>query len=118
MPLLAICRGVQVLNVTFGGTLIQDIPSEVDDSVKHEQNAQTPRRPLVVILGGLRTGRDAVDLVDDTRGSVIAAVSYATSRKRLKSLGVTRGLPVARDTGQIGSGAQEMAPEKATTQGP
>jgi putative glutamine amidotransferase len=34
-PLLAICRGVQVLNVALGGTLVQDIPSEVPGSVDH-----------------------------------------------------------------------------------
>lgn len=35
MPLFAICRGVQVLNVAAGGSLIQDIPSSVATDVSH-----------------------------------------------------------------------------------
>ena len=35
LPLLAVCRGVQVLNVALGGTLVQDIPSQVPGAVKH-----------------------------------------------------------------------------------
>lgn len=34
-PLLAICRGVQVLNVAAGGTLVQDLPSEMPSNLQH-----------------------------------------------------------------------------------
>jgi putative glutamine amidotransferase len=36
LPLFAICRGIQVLNVALGGTLVQDIPSEVANAVSHQ----------------------------------------------------------------------------------
>ena len=35
VPLLAICRGAQVLNVAAGGTLVQDIPSAVATDLAH-----------------------------------------------------------------------------------
>jgi putative glutamine amidotransferase len=37
-PVLAICRGIQLMNVAFGGTLIQDIPSERPDAVPHDSD--------------------------------------------------------------------------------
>jgi putative glutamine amidotransferase len=43
MPLLAICYGMQAVNVSRGGTLIQDIASQVDDPVKHEQGQPLSR---------------------------------------------------------------------------
>lgn len=39
LPLLAICRGAQVLNVALGGTLVQDIPSQIINPIKHSQEA-------------------------------------------------------------------------------
>jgi putative glutamine amidotransferase len=35
LPIFAICRGIQLLNVAFGGTLVQDIPSEVPGALQH-----------------------------------------------------------------------------------
>ena len=35
-PVLAICRGMQVLNVAAGGSLVQDIPSSVPGALPHQ----------------------------------------------------------------------------------
>lgn len=37
IPILAICYGAQVLNISRGGTLFQDIEAEFDNPIKHEQ---------------------------------------------------------------------------------
>ena len=44
IPTLAICRGIQVVNVAFGGTLIQDIPTEVGGALQHDLSEQRTRR--------------------------------------------------------------------------
>jgi len=35
LPIFAICRGIQVMNVAFGGTLVQDIPTQVENAFPH-----------------------------------------------------------------------------------
>jgi putative glutamine amidotransferase len=43
-PLLAVCRGIQILNVACGGTLYQDVTDQVPAALKHDY-FPTPTRP-------------------------------------------------------------------------
>jgi len=43
MPVFAICFGLQSLNVSRGGSLIQDIGSQMPNAIKHEQGAPRDR---------------------------------------------------------------------------
>lgn len=59
-PILAVCRGAQLLSVAAGGTLYQDIGSEYPDAIKHDY---FPKK-------GERTRQDLVhpvNVVDNTR---------------------------------------------------
>lgn len=59
VPLFAICRGIQVLNVALGGTLVQDVPTGWPGALAHAQKA--PRHeathPVKVMGEGTRLGR-------------------------------------------------------------
>jgi len=43
LPVLGICFGMQALNVARGGSLVQDIASQIEGSIKHEQGAPATR---------------------------------------------------------------------------
>jgi len=45
-PLLAICRGIQVLNVALGGSLYQDIQAQLPQAQKHDWFRGYPRNYL------------------------------------------------------------------------
>lgn len=63
-PILAICRGVQLINVSLGGTLYQDIPTEYETALVHRQTAPATapshdilikeNTPLAALLGKTR----------------------------------------------------------------
>lgn len=44
VPTLCICRGIQVLNVARGGTLIQDLPDQRASDLEHQQRSQGMKR--------------------------------------------------------------------------
>jgi len=51
LPILAICRGIQILNVALGGTLYQDLDSERPGLVPHSD--ETARHGVRVAAGSL-----------------------------------------------------------------
>jgi len=106
-PLLAICRGLQVLNVALGGTLHQDIPSDLASPLDHSQKA-------------LQQGRrdQPVHHVKVQEGSRLARILGALEldvnsfhHQALKALG--RGLtPVAWSPDGIVEGAETAGGER------
>ncbi len=58
MPVLGICGGQQLMNVAFGGTLIQHIPDAVSEALAHEQpNPRTEAGHSVAITPGTQLHR-------------------------------------------------------------
>ena len=56
LPVLAICRGMQLVNVSAGGTLWQDLPTERPGEVAHRQaSARDTRTHAVRLEPGTRT---------------------------------------------------------------
>lgn len=58
IPTLCICRGIQVLNVALGGTLIQDIPYQYSTEIEHRQQEagirkEDPGHTVAVTPGSL-----------------------------------------------------------------
>jgi gamma-glutamyl-gamma-aminobutyrate hydrolase PuuD len=85
LPLLAICRGLQVLNVALGGTLHQHLP----DVLGHDRHRPVPGRPapngvalkpgsrLASILGARTQGRCHHHQAVDRLGEGVEAVGFA-----------------------------------------
>jgi putative glutamine amidotransferase len=56
-PILGICRGCQLINVAFGGTLYQDIATDVPEALAHVHNDYDRHRHEIVLPEGSSLGR-------------------------------------------------------------
>jgi putative glutamine amidotransferase len=50
IPTLAICRGIQILNVAFGGTIVQDLSADWPASLAHDDSSPRNTRSHMVTL--------------------------------------------------------------------
>lgn len=54
VPTLGICLGLQVMNVAAGGTLIQDIDSEMDTEIRHTKQPEDRARHAILVEEGTK----------------------------------------------------------------
>lgn len=95
-PLLAICRGQQILNVALGGTLLADIPSQRPQAINHRRPDRrseivhevllTPGSLLAKITAGHRLG------VNSTHHQAVARVAGPLNIAAASGDGIIEGL--------------------------
>jgi len=106
-PLLAICRGHQILNVALGGTLLADIPGQRPKAMNHRRLDQpgeivhevrlTPGSLMAKIAGGHRLG------VNSTHHQAVARVAAPLRVAAVSSDGIIESL-------ELRPGAARMLP--------
>jgi hypothetical protein len=86
---------VQTVRLTAASGL--EVELLVKRPAEHGATGDVTARPLVLLLGGHRTGRDAVHLIPTTHGAVVAALNYPyRGEHRLKGLEVVEEVPAIR----------------------
>ena len=106
-PLLAICRGHQILNVALGGGLIVDIPSQVPNAINHSrmdlkskvvhEAELKPGSQLAEITGKTRLG------VNSTHHQAVGNIAKPLRANAVSMDGIIEGMELTQD-------AQTMLP--------
>jgi len=120
-PILAICHGMQTLNVWLNGTLIQDLPTGIGIAVNHAPGREVIQAHLVRIergslLGKLTGSRDA-EPSEQVNSSHHQAISRLGDRLRVSAKTLDDGVIEAvevQDPGHFVIGVQ-WHPERTFT---
>jgi putative glutamine amidotransferase len=91
-PILAICYGIQSLNVFLGGSLIQDVPSEVHSEIRHDWIGRNEGRPEPFHGARLESASRLFDLAE-TLEATINSSHHQSVLKPGRSLRVTARAP-------------------------
>ena len=77
-PVLGICRGIQIINVFFGGTLCQDLPCHAaTDGKDRFHTVYTVRSPLLPVCGPVCRVNSAHHQAVDALGRGLRAIQWA-----------------------------------------
>jgi putative glutamine amidotransferase len=78
-PILGICYGLQILNVSLGGTLLQHIESPVN----HEAGREVPLAHIVEVDAGSRLGQIVASQPTENHASVAVNSSHHQSAEKI-----------------------------------
>jgi putative glutamine amidotransferase len=96
-PVLAICYGCQSLNVCLGGTLYQDISSELYTAIEHSKEGLAPDAPDPMHAAHINAGGELAQLAAacglEKRGTDFNAQVNTSHHQSIRDLG--RGLRLA-----------------------
>lgn len=91
---VGICRGLQVINAYFGGTLIQDIPTECSTTVNHKNTEQSHAHSISIDRKSRLfriVGRDTLT-VNSTHHQAVKDVAPGFRVSAISSDGIIEGL--------------------------
>lgn len=92
-PVLAICYGIQSLNAFLGGSLIQDIPSEVETNIRHEWKGRKLGVPEPFHTVRVEQGSRLFELARCTSEIRVNSSHHQAVRKPGRDLRVTATAP-------------------------
>ena len=106
IPVFAICYGIQVLNVSRGGTLIQDIEAQVENCLQHRQGEPIARNSHEIKM-------EADSLLAEIGGELISAKLKVNSHHHQAIGRIGRNLrAIAWANDGIIEGIQDIRPER------
>jgi len=104
-PLLAICRGHQILNVALGGTLIVDIPSQIPNAINH---SRTDLKNKVVHEAELKAGSKLAEItgkarlgVNSTHHQAVGKMAKPLRANAVSIDGIIEGMEFAPGAGSM-----------------
>lgn len=95
LPTLGICLGMQVMNVAAGGTLLQDIDSQIETEIRHASEPEDRGRHDVIVEKATRLGQILGERELNVNSSHHQAVGKVGEGLRVTALapdGVVEGL--------------------------
>lgn len=104
-PLLAICRGHQLVNVAFGGSLVVDIPSQVPGAIEHRRmdRKNEPVHEVALTRGSLiwKIAGDSKLGVNSSHHQAVERVAEPFEVSARSPDGIIEAMELKADAGQV-----------------